>query len=105
MIFNNEKTLDDVLIKLKEELSSHISVKIKSNPFNSKITWIEIKRSPFYGIKIFIYDNEVIINGFVPNFFWRAIGGGLLGSIFYYYSHKEFRNQIKNFITLNFYNE
>lgn len=105
MMFNKEKTIQDVIDKLKVELSSHISVNIKSNPFNSKIVWVEVKRSPFYGIQIFINENDVIINGFVPNFFWRAFGGGLLGSIFYYYSQKEFRNQIRNFIILEFYND
>lgn len=100
-----DTTLESVCEKLRMELASHITVKIKNNPLYKNIRWIEVNKNSFVGVKIFHKDNELLIDGHIPNFFARAYFGGLISGIFHHSSRRNFKLKISDFLIAEFYEQ
>ena len=96
-------TLESVQEKLRNELSSHIKVKIRSNPIYKNVKWIEANKDSFIGVKIFLKDNELRLDTHIPGFFARAFFGGIISGIFHSGSRRDFKQKIADFMVSEFY--
>ena len=96
-------TLELVQDKLRNELSSHISVKICSNPFNKKIKWVEANKDSFVGVKIFLNNEELLLDTHTPSFLAKTSFGGIISLIFYNHSRRDFKQKISTFLVSEFY--
>lgn len=105
MKLKEHTTLESVCTKLQQELSSHISVKIKNNPLNKEIRWIEVNKDAFVGVKIFLKDNQLLIDGEIPNFFAKAFFGGIISGAFHSGARRDFKRMIGDFLVSEFYDQ
>lgn len=98
-------TLASVQEKLRKELSSHINVKLRSNPINKNVKWIEVNKDSFVGVRIFLSDNELRLDSHIPGFFARAFFGGIISGIFHFGSRRDFKQKIADFLVSEFYDQ
>jgi len=98
-------SLNLVQEKLRKELSTHISVKLCSNPFHKNVKWIEVNKDSFVGVRIFLQDNGLGLDTHIPGFFARAFFGGIISGIFHYSSRRDFKQKIADFLVSEFYEE
>lgn len=98
-------TLSSVQKKLKKELSSHINVKLRSNPINKNVKWIEVNKDSFVGVRIFLKDNELRLGTNIPSFFARVFFGGIISGIFHSGSRRDFKQKIDDFLVSEFYDQ
>ena len=103
MTIKNDFTIEKAVEKLKEELSSHITIKLRTNVLNSDKKWIDIDKNAFVGIRVSFYSDGVSSIKYVPNFFARMIFGGLISGLFHSSSRTELKNQIEAFLISEFY--
>lgn len=96
-------TIESAADKLKNELSSHISVSVRKNLLDSNRKWLDIDKDAFIGIRVTFYSDGVNAVTYVPNFFARAFFGGLISFIFFNRSSNAFRKQIEAFLLSEFY--
>jgi hypothetical protein len=101
MKLKQDATLDVVCEKLRKEISTHITVKIKTHPIYRN-RWIEVNKDSFVGVKIFHKDNDLLIDGHIPSFFARAFFGSLISSLFHYRARKNFKQKITDFLISEF---
>jgi cell fate (sporulation/competence/biofilm development) regulator YlbF (YheA/YmcA/DUF963 family) len=95
--------LEIILDRLNKKLSSHISVKINSNPLFNNTKWIEVRKNEFVGVKIFYKNNGIYLDTFIPNYLAKSLFGGIISGIFHHSSRKDFKRKIENFIITEFY--
>lgn len=105
MKLKSNVTLENVCEKLKKELASHLDVKINCNPFHKDIRWIEVNKDSFIGVKIFLKENQLLIDSQIPNFFARAFFGGIISGIFHHGSRRKFKQTIADFLITEFYDK
>tara|TARA_Y100000385_G_C12940083_1_gene570652 strand:- start:296 stop:613 length:318 start_codon:yes stop_codon:yes gene_type:complete len=98
-------TLESVQKKLRKELSSHIKVKICSNPINKNVKWVVANKDSFTGVRIFLKDNEIRLDTHIPGFFARAFFGGIISGIFHSGSRRDFKQKIADFLVSEFYDQ
>lgn len=98
-------TLTSVQEKLRNELSSHINVKLCSNPINKNLKWIEANKDSFVGVRIFLKDNDLRIAKHIPGFFARAFFGGIISGIFHHGLRRDFKQKITDFLISEFYEQ
>ena len=105
MRLKENTTYEKVQEKLREKLSSHIKVKLRTNPIYKNLKWIEVNKDSFVGLKIFLRDNELLVDTHTPGFIARAFFGGIVSGLFYYQSRKNFEQTIADFLVSEFYEE
>lgn len=98
-------TLVSVQETLRKELSSHINVKLCSNPINKNVKWIEANKDSFVGVRIFLKDNELRLDTHIPGFFARMFFGGIISGIFHSGSRRAFKQKINDFLLSEFYDQ
>lgn len=103
MKIKKDFTFEKATSKLKEELSSHIKVKLKSNIINSNKKWIDVDQSIFVGIRVFFHSDGVSSITYVPSFFARMIFGGLIASLFFSSDRTKLKNKIESFLISEYY--
>ncbi len=103
MKLKNNVTLESVCEKLKKDLATHIDIKIKNNPLNKNIRWIEVNKNSFVGVKIFLSDDQLLIDGQIPNFFAKAFFGGFISGAFHHGARRDFKNTIAEYLITEFY--
>ncbi len=105
MKLKQDVTLTGVQEKLRKELSSHINVKLCSNPINKNLKWIEANKDSFVGVRIFLKDNDLRLDTHIPGFFARAFFGGIISGIFHHGSRRDFKQKISDFLISEFYEQ
>lgn len=96
-------TIETAAEKLRKELSTHITVTVRTYIFDSNKKWLDIDKDAFVGVKVSFYADQVSLLTYVPNFFARMFFGGLIGGIFHHSSRTEFKNKIETFLNSEFY--
>jgi hypothetical protein len=96
-------TLEILYHKLKNTLASHIEVKIEKNFFYNDITWIEVNKNGFIGLKIFLKNKEITIIEHTPSFFARAFFAGFIERLYHEKERKVFKESIENYLLTEFY--
>jgi hypothetical protein len=103
MKLKNGVTLEGVCEKLKKELASHLEVKINNNPLYKNIRWVEVNKDAFVGVKIFLKDDQLLLDGQIPNFFAKAFFGGFISGVFHHGARRDFKQKIADFLISEFY--
>ena len=96
-------TIESAAEKLRNELSSHITVTVRSNIIDSSKKWLDIDKDAYVGIRVSFYADGVSSLTYVPNFFARMFFGGLISGVFHHSSRSAFKKQIETFIINEFY--
>ena len=96
-------TIESAAEKLRKELSSHITVTVRTNIIDSNKKWLDIDKDAFVGVRVSFYSDQVSSLTYVPNFFARMFFGGLISGIFHHSSRTEFKNKIETFLNSEFY--
>lgn len=96
-------TFESAAEKLRKELSSHITVTVRSNIIDSNKKWLDIDKDAFVGVRATFYPDGVRLITYVPNFFARTFFGGLISGIFHHSSRTEFKKKIEVFLNSEFY--
>lgn len=96
-------TIEAAAEKLRDELSSHISVTVRKNLIDSNKKWLDIDKDAFVGVRVTFYSDGVKSLTYVPNFFARMFFGGFIGGIFHHSSRSTFKKQIETFLNAEFY--
>ncbi len=105
MKIKNTFTIERAAEKLREELSSHIKVTVRSNIVDSNKKWLDIDKDTYVGLRVTFYTNQPLVITYVPNFLARAFFGRSISMIFHYSSRSEFKNQIEQFLISEFYEQ
>lgn len=103
MKLKSNVTLESVCEKLKKDLASHLDVKINNNPFHKHIRWVEVNKDAFIGVKIFLKDDQLLLDGQIPNFFAKAFFGGIISGVFHHGARRDFKQTIADFLVAEFY--
>jgi hypothetical protein len=98
-------TIESAAEKLRKELSSHITVTVRTNIIDSNKKWLDIDKDAFVGIRVSFYADGVSSLTYVPNFFARMFFGGLISGIFHHSSRAAFKKQIETFLMSEFYEQ
>lgn len=98
-------TIESAAEKLRKELSSHITVTVRTNIIESNKKWLDIDKDAFVGIRVSFYTDGVSSLTYVPNFFARMFFGGLISGIFHHSSRADFKKQIETFLMSEFYEQ
>ncbi len=95
--------LEVIFDRLNTKLSSHIRVKINSNPIIKNAKWIEVKKDEFVGVKILFKNNNIYLDSYIPNYLAKYIFGGIISGLFNHSSRRDFKQKIENFVITEFY--
>jgi hypothetical protein len=96
-------TLEILYHKLKNILASHIEITIEKNIFDDNITWIEVNKTGFIGLKIFLKNTEIAIVEHTPSFFARAFFAGFIQQMYHQQERVVFKESIENYLLTEFY--
>jgi hypothetical protein len=105
MKIKNTFSIERAAEELRKELSSHIKVIVRSNIIDSNKKWLDIDKDTYVGLRVTFYADQPLVNTYVPNILARAFFGRWISLIFHYRSRTEFKNQIKQFLISEFYEQ
>jgi len=104
MKLKNNVTLEAVCKKLQDTLASDIKVKQSSHPlYGTK--FISVDKDSFVGVKIFLKDDQLTIDSYIPGILARSFFGGIIGGIFHHGSRSEFKQKIAEYLVSEFYDK
>jgi len=96
-------TIEDAAAKLRQELSSHIAVIVRSNIIDNRKKWLDIDKDAFVGVRVTFFADQPSLMTYVPNFFARMFFGGLISGLFHYKARQDFKKKIESFLISEFY--
>lgn len=96
--------LDDIYKDLKNNLSSHLTVTLKQNILFGN-EYIEVKKNSFVGLKIFISDETVRVDSFIPGILARGFFGGIISGVFHSGDRADLQNKIINYLNDKYFND
>ena len=96
-------TIETAAETLRKELSTHISVVVRSNIIDNNKKWIEINKDAFVGVRVTFNHDGPILAPYLPNTIARAAFGGIVSGIFHHKARNEFKKQIATFLIAEFY--